>query len=169
MTDPGIVTYASGDQLAAWLGTTAPSNAGQLCRSATILVAAACYRDPYTDSPSDVEAPVLRDATCAQAATWIALGVDPSAAGVDSSPVKSSKIGTGSVERDTTTLAAARLAAVTELAPEPRAILLAAGLLYEPVPVGAPDGDCLRHFGLSGPWPRRYGMSLEEMEAVDLL
>lgn len=140
--------YATVSDLAAWLGESAPANAVSLLRAGSLLVAAACFRDPYIDAPTNETAMALRDATCAQAQLWITLGVDPGAGGLDARVAKSTKIGSGSVEFDA--LPAEDVAqALTELAAQARAILLAAGLIFEPAPVGAPECDWLRHFGIA--------------------
>lgn len=149
-----MLTYADLDDLATWTGADAPANADQLLRSATVVVAAATGRNPYTDdTPTGTNATVLRDATTAQAAVWIALSLDPTTAGLTSGSVKRSKIGTGDVEYDTTGQAEARAQAANELAPEARKILLTAGLLLVDLPVWTGDTDRLLDYGLAGTWP----------------
>lgn len=159
-----LTVYATSSDLATWTGTAAPTNAATLLRSATFTVAAACARDPYNDTPSGNDATALRDATTAQAAAWLANGIDPAAAGLDAFPVKTKKIGTASVERDTTGQVEARNAAATTLAPEAEKILYTAGLLALPLPVTADPTDRLANYGLSrtgSPW------SVERMNAID--
>ena len=150
-----LTAYATSADLTAWTGAEAPLNADMLLRSATVLVAAAANRDPYTDIPDADAAPVLRDATTAQAAAWITLGINPEAAGLDAAPVKNRKIGSGDIGYDTTGQSEARTAAATELAPEARQILYTGGLLalLEPVWTGV---DHLDHFGLTGPCRPRW-------------
>jgi len=150
-----VIVYATSTELATWTGVSAPANATSLLRSASLLVAAATGRDPYTEeAPSGATAEALRDATTAQAAAWSTAGVDPSTSGLLSvAPVKRSSIGTGTVERDTALLAEAMKAAATELSAEARAILIAAGLLLVPLPVGASTADRLLDYGLAGTWP----------------
>lgn len=157
-----LTVYATSGDLATWLGTTAPANAAILLRSASILVAAAANRDPYTDTPTGDQATVLRDATTAQAAAWVATGIDPAKLGIDAAPVKSRKIGSGDISYDTAGQSEARTAAATELVPEARQILYTGGLLALPLPVGATATDHLEHFGLSGPlrWPFSWWRNL---------
>lgn len=154
-----MIIYATVDDLAAgnppWVATP-PGNAGQLLRSASLTVAYACYRSPYTDAPSTADAAVLKDATCAQAAAWVALGLNPDAAGLDFAPVKKSSILGADVEHDTTGQAQARVAAAESLTPLARAILTTAGLIYEPVPVGAPASDPLPSWGRGHTWWEQY-------------
>lgn len=157
-----LVQYATELQLATWLEVddeSSPDNAVALLRSATIAVAKACNRNPYNDTPTDTEAAPLGDATCAQVASWLALGVDPDKAGTDMpGPVKKSSILGGDVERDTTA-AIKRLdeLACDDLCDTAEAILLQAGLLWVPVPLSDSSG-CLPSWGLSGAcWPSAYG------------
>ena len=83
--------------LANWTGTAAPANATNLLRSATSLVleatASAYYPvDPATGLSTDAPtAAVLRDATCIQAAAWVALGIDPATGGVSTATVVQEK------------------------------------------------------------------------------
>lgn len=151
-----MLVYATSSDLAAWTGASAPSNATALLRSASILVAAAAGRDPFTEAaPSGATAEALKDATTAQAAAWIAAGVDPVTSGLlVEAPVKRSSIGTGTVERDTGLLAQAVKSAATELGAEARAILLAAGLLLVDLPVWTSGDDRLLDYGLGGTWPQ---------------
>lgn len=151
---PTMTIYASADDLAAWLGETAPANAATLLRSAAIVVAAAANRDPYGDAPTGDTADALRDATTAQAAAWIANGIDPATAGLDTAPVKSKKIGTATIERDTSGQSAARTTAATAIAPEAEKILYAAGLLAAELPVWTSETDRLPSYGL----PRASGL-----------
>jgi len=149
-----LTAYATSDDLAAspWLDDAPPANADRLLFWATFVVAVATNRDPYTDTPSNTDAEVLRDATCAQAASWIASGVDPARLGLSGGAVKSSKILTGEVTYDTTGAGAALLAAARELAPEARAVLLAGQLLWQPVPIGADPADALPQWGQGRRW-----------------
>jgi hypothetical protein len=129
-----------------WVATL-PDNADTLLRSASLLVSRACVRNPYGDDPTGGTADALRDATCAQVATWVALGINPAALGTDTAPVKTAQLGTALITRDTSAETATVQAAIDDLAPEPRAILTAAGLLWAPVPVG-PSDDYLPSWGL---------------------
>lgn len=148
-----FTAYATPDDLTAWMAPdTPPANPTRYLRSATILVALACFRDPYTDQPTDQDAAALNDATCAQAATWTLSSIDPATLGIGSGPVKKASILTGDVERDTTGMLAAQQAAVGKLCPESVAILTAAGLIYQPVPVGADATDQLPQWGQPQRW-----------------
>lgn len=161
--EPAVPTtppsYATTGDLANWLGHGGPANAVSLLRSASILVAAAANRDPYTDVPDTIAARVLRDATTAQAAAWIALGIDPARLGLDVAPVKSRKIGSGDISYDTTGQDAARQAAATQLAPEARQVLYTGGLLALLEPVGADPSDGLPSYGLSAAPPLNWPLS----------
>lgn len=149
-----MLVYATSAQLATWTGEAAPANADLLLRSASILVALAAGQNLYGAAPSGSTAEALRDATTAQAAAWIALGVTPTSGGaLTEAPVKRSSIGTGTVERDTALLAQARADAVAELVDEARAILAAAGLLLLDLPVWTSGDDRLLDYGLGGTWP----------------
>lgn len=157
--------YATASELAGWLaglGLSTPVNATGLLRSATLIVARAANRNPYSDTPTGATAAALRDATAAQVAAWVTLGLAPAAAGLDSAPVRRSKIGTADIERDTTGQADARKAVATELASEAREILLVAGLLQVDLPVWASDTDRLLDYGLAGTWPTVIGTSCSD-------
>lgn len=152
-TTAGLV-YATVADLADWLaglGLTPPANATGMLRYASYLIARACDRNPYRDLPTDTDAPILRDATTAQVAAWVTLGVSPAAAGLDSAPLKSRKIGTADLSYDTTGQAAARTAAATQLAPEAMQILVAGGLYALDLPVWTSDTDRLADYGLDRP------------------
>lgn len=138
-----MISYATSAQLGTWVpAENLPDNTLGLLRSATILVAFACFRNPYTDpAPTGTDVQVLADATCAQAASWIALGLDPNQLGLATAPVKSSTILGATVERDTTGQALAQQKAASMLSPEACAILTLAGLIYEPVPVASDSND----------------------------
>ena len=136
-----MLVHATASDLTAWTGTTAPANATALLRSASLLVdeatVTAVYATDDTGKATDTTVlGALRDATCAQAAAWAALGVDPVAgpAQQGATPVSSKTLGSGSVSYDTSaaasvTVQTARARAVTELADDARRILAAAGLL----------------------------------------
>lgn len=149
-TTAGIV-YATEADLGTWLaglGLTAPANSAGLLRSATMLVARACNRNPYNDVPTTTDAPILRDATTAQVASWVTLGITPAAAGLDTAPVKSRKIGTADISYDTTGQADKREQAASELAPEAERILIAGGLYALDLPVWTDPSDPLPTYGL---------------------
>lgn len=144
-------TYASQSDLAAWLNPAGvPQNADRLLRSATIAVAEACNRNPYTDAPSADDAPPLRDAVCAQVASWTALGIDPDKQGVGgTAPVVEAKLLTADVKYDTTVQRDRAARAIDDLSPEATAILTTAGLLWQPVPLVT--GGNLPRWGQSVP------------------
>lgn len=147
-----LTVYATEQDLVGggWLDGAPPAAVDRYLRSATFVVARAANRDPYADTPSDTDAAPLRDATCAQAASWITLGIDPAKLGIDGPPlVKRSEILTGKLEYDTAAHTKARAEAVSELAPEAEAILATAGLLWVPVPLSDSSG-CLPSWGLDG-------------------
>lgn len=148
-----LTVYATEQDLidGSWLDTDPPAAVDRYLRSAGFVVARAANRNPYGDTPADADAITLRDATCAQAASWITLGIDPAKLGIDGPPlVKRSEILTGKIEYDTAAHTKARAEAVSELAPEAEAILATAGLLWVPVPLGDTSG-CLPSWGLDVP------------------
>lgn len=134
-----VLVYATAENLTTWTGGAAPANVTQLLRSASLLVRestkTAVYGTDETGLPSDATiADAFKDATCAQVASWVAAGVDPSGAGVSTAaPVRGKRLGSGSVEYDTavsgsvTAFQAKRAAAVT-ICPEAFMILQQAGI-----------------------------------------
>lgn len=126
-------SYATVGDLRAWLGLANdepdPVNATSKLRSATILVAQAANVSPY-DTPPEANVQPLQDATCAQAAEWVRLGIEPGALAAGSGAVKRSTILDATVERDTAGDTGRLDAAGRELCEEARAILFAAGLLW---------------------------------------
>lgn len=125
--------YATTAELAEWTGEAAPANADQLLRQASRLVRRATMTAIYVvdedDLPTDADVlAAFRDATCAQVASWAALGIDPTAGPASvRGAVQSSSIGGGTVTyADTSTTKAA---AVDNLASEAWLILADAGLL----------------------------------------
>lgn len=161
-----LTVYATPGDLASWLQGSPPANAVRLLRSATFVIAEACARNPYGDTPSDTDAPVLKDATLAQASSWIALGINPDALGIDGpAPLKKSTMLNADIEYDTKAAVEARSQAARELAPQAESILDAAGLLWVPQPLADTSG-ALRHFGLSSPWPFGAG-SLTRANELD--
>lgn len=117
---------AQPSDLATWTGTTAPTNAVVLLRSASSLVLQATSSSYYAADPTTglatdpVVAQVLNDATCIQAAAWASLGIDPLTGGVKVTRVMSSKsIGTAHITyADGVAAAAAQEKALTQLVPE---------------------------------------------------
>jgi hypothetical protein len=140
--------YATPDALVGggWL-TTTPTNVAALLRSATMVVAEAAERNPYTDTPSAADALVLADATCAQVAAWVSAGVDPTNP-VTEATVKERAFDTARFVYDTTGQAQARTAALTKISDEARRILYVGGLLSVPLPVGTSPFDVLPTYGL---------------------
>ena len=98
-----VLVYATPDDLAAWTGTQAPTNALQLLRSASLAVREAtelCYYPvDGNNMPTDAtQLQAFNDATCCQAAALAALEVDPTAGGTIVPDVESSvKLGSASV------------------------------------------------------------------------
>jgi hypothetical protein len=138
-----------------WLPGAPPAAVDRFLRSATFVVARAANRNPYGDVPTGADVITLRDATCAQAASWIALGIDPQMLGIDGPPLlKRSEILTGKLEYDTAAHAKARTEAVSELAPEAETILAAGGLLWAPIPLA--NVGCLPSWGLDPVSPGAY-------------
>lgn len=141
-----MIVHATDGDLAAAPWQLTPDNAGALLRVASRLVDAATVTTVYaTDSDGRATDPrllaALRDATCAQAAAWAALGIDPTK-GPASDPgpavVAAKSIGSASITYDRSgaqIAAQARAQAATTLAPEAWSILAAAGLLTSRVTV----------------------------------
>ncbi|MFD4992835.1 hypothetical protein ACFWH7_04430 [Cellulosimicrobium cellulans] len=85
-----MLVYATAADLAEppWSIQSPPSNVDQLLASASLLVLGATRPAVYDTNPEgyptdDVVREAFRDATCSQVTTWIALGIDPAAAGAD--------------------------------------------------------------------------------------
>lgn len=128
---------ADGDDLAAYMGADAPVNADQLLRSATALVLDATNQayysvDPATGLATDAQiGAAMNQATCAQAAAWSLLGVDPLVGGVGVPTVVSSTgIDTArEVYADAAAAAQARTDALTKLVPDAERVLRLNNLL----------------------------------------
>ncbi|KQR97691.1 MAG: hypothetical protein J0I33_07750 [Microbacterium ginsengisoli] len=131
---------AESTDLTNWTGDAAPSNADAILRSCTTLVLEAvqgviCDVDPSTGLATDpVIAGALRDATCIQAAAWIALGIDPATGGIvqASKNARSKGIGSARIEysdAEVQAVAAARAAAYSGLVPEATSYLQQRNLL----------------------------------------
>lgn len=156
-----LVPYATPEQLADWLDVDdegSPDNAAGLLRSATVLVAEACNLSPYIGAAGDSP---LADATCAQVASWIALGVDPNKSGLDlPGPVKQSDILGAKVVRDTTALSALMSEVADGLCGEAEAILRQAGLLwlgdFEIADGGCPEAE-MAQLPAAYSWPGGWG------------
>jgi hypothetical protein len=133
-----MLVYATTTDLAAWpdAPNPLPSNADRLLRNASLLIAdqtsSAVYTVDDTGLPTDpVKLQALNDACCAQASTWIALGIDPAAgtAGVTAAVV-AKKVGSASITRSQTAeQQQARMAAVDQLCDQAVLLLRTAGLL----------------------------------------
>jgi hypothetical protein len=147
--------YATEQDYADWITPDGEPADGvlHLLRSATFVIAWACNRNPYQDTPSDTDADPLRDATCAQVQSWLALGVTPANAGiVAASIVKKSSILAADVEFDTGGQLTALQNAAKGIAEEARIILLAANLLWQAVALGADPCDPLPQWGQGRQW-----------------
>lgn len=135
------LVYATSADFTTWTGNgSPPTNITSLLRSASLLVTEETVTAYYTvdDTGIPTDATVLQaftDATCAQAAVWVGLGIDPNLAGLDrAAPIKSSKIGTANVERDTSIVSSAAAlasaqAVIEDLCTDAQRILRQAGLL----------------------------------------
>jgi hypothetical protein len=135
-----MIVHATVTDLAAEPWSVTADNAVVLLRLASRLVdqatMTAIYAVDGTGRATDADVlAVLRDATCAQAAAWATLGIDPIKGRADDSgtaAVASKTIGSGSIAYDRSgavLTAQARQEAATTLAPEAWQILAAAGLL----------------------------------------
>lgn len=85
-----MLVYATSADLVdpPWSLPTLPANVEQLLAAASLLVLgatrSAVYRTDADGYPSDPAIrTAFRDATCSQVTTWVALGIDPAAAGAD--------------------------------------------------------------------------------------
>ena len=103
-----MLIYATTAELQEWLdGEALPANAASLLRSASLMVRSetmtAVYDTDDQGKPTDTAtAEAFRDATCAQAQAWAAMGIKPTTAGVpQAAPVRSKKLASGGIEYDT--------------------------------------------------------------------
>lgn len=134
-------TLASTDDLAAYLGTDAPTNATALLEACTILVIDACEgafydTDPSTGIATDATIQTaMKRAVVIQAAAWNALGIDPYTGGVQTLTKglqTSKKIGSAQVTYSDGTgsqVAASQAAAYTGLVPQAMKVLQQVNLL----------------------------------------
>lgn len=131
-----MLVYATAADLQVWTPDPVPDDAPQLLRSATLVIARAVNENPYADGVTTSDP--KRDATCAQVKAWLASGVRPGTAGLHTDPVlKGETMGGTHFEYDTATTAGTaqmRQAIADTLCPEAEAILLAAGVLWLPLP-----------------------------------
>lgn len=119
-------TLAVSADFTTWTGGSAPANIAQILRACSSLVLDATETayyavDPLTGIATDAQTKnAMRDATCIQAAAWVALNIDPATGGViQSSAKRSKKIATAAIEyADADAAARARTAAYTGLVPE---------------------------------------------------
>lgn len=139
-----MLIYATSSDLTSWTGGSAPANADQLLRSASLMIGEATRADIYpvdgTELPTDADLlAAFRDACCAQVATWAALGIDPNlGVAADDGMATRKSIGTATVERHPTAQRdQARADAASTLCADAARILLDAGLLlHSPVVYG---------------------------------
>lgn len=138
-----MLVYATESDLTEgeWVDTP-PANAKRLLRSASVLVTDATVTATYaTDgdgTPTGTAREAMRDATCAQVASWVALGIDPAKGKADDSgkTVAAKSIRGASVQYAVyASTAEARQAAATTLADEALRILRGAGLITSAVQV----------------------------------
>lgn len=121
-----VLVYATDADLTAWITPVPlPANSATLLRSASLLIhtftMTALYGVDDTGKPSDATVlQAFNDATCAQAASWAAAGIDPVSGGISTAaPVRSKRLGSAGVDYDTsantsaTVLQAKREAATT--------------------------------------------------------
>lgn len=132
------LVYATPTDLASWLtaggsSVPAPTNAAQLLRSASLQVHAALARDVYAidvgEMPTDAKIlAAVRDATCAQVASWLAADIDPLAGTSGAAGKVSSSSILGASVTYTTTASADVASAASWLSSEALLILQGAGL-----------------------------------------
>lgn len=119
-------TLASPSDYQTWTGVAGPANIAQVLRSCSSLVLDATEGAFYDVdvltglATNTLVKNAMRDATCIQAAAWVALGIEPLTGGVITSSVKKSKkIATAQIEyADTVEAVAARKAAYEALVPD---------------------------------------------------
>ena len=128
------VVYAQASDYTAEYGTPAPANIDQLLKAASRLVTQATMGDIYpvdTDGkPTDPAVlAAFVEATCVHAAAMAALKVDPTAGGVATTTVVTSKTLDGAAVTYANAAAAAdaRAGMLNQLVPEARRVLQEAG------------------------------------------
>jgi len=134
-----MLIYATSAELTTW-GVTPPANATTLLRSASILVRRATMTaiydvDAATSLPTDADkVAALRDATCSQVGTWLALAIDPATGGAAGAGkvVSAKSLGSGTITYAVTEVAQALADAATSLCQEALLILADAGLTGSP-------------------------------------
>ncbi|PSK95774.1 hypothetical protein CLV30_12826 [Haloactinopolyspora alba] len=135
-----MLTYATETDLTAspWGIDPVPANVAALLRSASLLVRrktrTAVYATDADGYPSDTGLrQAFTDATCAQAASWAAAGIDPTGgtAGAKQTAVTSKGIGSASLSYAGGAAAAdARARALDTLCPDAATVLVTAGVLH---------------------------------------
>jgi hypothetical protein len=129
-----VLILATTADFESWTGDIAPENVGAMLREASVLVSDATKADVYDVLPSGLPSDpdlsdALRDATCAQAESWILTGDDPrKGAGGQLARPTTSSIDGASVSYDTYLTAGDRSRALTSLHATAYRILRAAGL-----------------------------------------
>lgn len=149
-----LTPYAVDDDLDTWvpeLVESFPDNRAQVLRSACLLVAQALNESLY--DPTVVIDDARRDASCAQAAAWIASSLDPTAgeAGI-AGKAKSKSVNGVTLTYDIPT-AADRAGALKLLCGDAYNILYSASLIWVPLPIWSetPDqGLFVNEFGVVG-------------------
>jgi hypothetical protein len=101
-----VLIYATAADLAEWTQQAAPANAAALLRSASLLVREATkscfYAVDAGNLPTDADTKqAFNDATCAQAAFWVANGIDPQAVLAPPKILNSKAIGSARLSYDT--------------------------------------------------------------------
>lgn len=128
--------YATSDDLSAWTGSPAPTNAAGLLRTASFAVQEATetafYQVDVNGLPIDSNVlAAFRDATCAQASAMTTQGVDPLAGGTYTSDGVEQSVGIGSARIQFADAADAIWASqqlLQGLCPEAQRILRLAGI-----------------------------------------
>lgn len=134
LSEARVLVYATPSELSIWMGEPTPDNATKLLRVASIRVTEATQADVFDVQPNgkpkgDGLVEALRDATCAQAEQWAALGVDPVAgAGGLKKQVVSSSIDGASISTNGAALDDAKTKALDGLCEDAFQILRNAGL-----------------------------------------
>ena len=139
-----MLIYATSAELTTWLGVAVPANAADLLRSASLLVRRATLTaiydvDAATSLPTDADlVTALREATCSQVATWIALAIDPVKGFAEGGKIVSAKsLGSGSIQYAVdTNIVQARADAARYLSQDALLILAQAGLTGSPWELG---------------------------------
>lgn len=130
--------YATADDLAAYTGSSAPADADALLAKASRFMDSSVFRFCWFQSDGDgiptdqLVSDAFRDAVCAQAAWWDALGDSTGAAGAGWGNVA---IGSVSLGRSVTNVAA-EASPARQIAPEVWDVLLAPDLTPDRLTIG---------------------------------